>query len=71
MGMLLVTGGSEALAVPAVWAGAALSLVVKGLGVAAVLLVAGGGAGWYVLVCRILTPSKTLAGQHKAYGQEG
>ena len=67
MGTLLATGGSGALVVPVVWAEAALSLVAEALGVAAVSLVAEGGAGQCALVHRISTPSKTLAGQHKAY----
>ena len=56
MGMLLATGGSGVLAVPGVWVGA------EALGVVAVLLVAGGGAGWYALAHGILTPLKTSAG---------
>ena len=62
MGMLLTTGSSGTLAVPAVWAGAALLLVAEALGIAAVLLVAGGGASQYSLAYGTLTPSKTSAG---------
>ena len=62
MGTLLVIGGSGALAVPAVGAGAALLLVVEAVGILAVSLVVGGGAGQYALACGISTLSKTLVG---------
>ena len=67
MGTLLATGGLEALAVLAVGAGAALLLVAEVLDIVAVLLVAGEEGGWYGLEHRVLTPSKTSAGQCKAY----
>ena len=67
MGTLLATEGSETLAVLAVCVGAALLLAVEALGIIAVLLVAGGGAGQYPLAHRILAPLKTSTGQCKAY----